>query len=363
MIAFLYRPSPQVPRPSAMAALKCFDAGRYNIYMTREQIRRRNVDLTWIFAQAIFLAINTMLWSLSYAEVRKRNPKSEVQMHLSVCMEAIGLAASRWPGVASAHELYTYIIEAILKIYDKDGDVQIPANTPSDEPSPALAFSDGTGRSRTTSPASGAFDTPPEQPGPFGYFHHSARRSIEQPPPLPYHAQPTPPIAGNNAPPGARSTMAPHMSPESVEAVSYGEPLRPPPLKHYDSSSNMHYQRLPENFGTLVNSGWSSADATGDQTKAYLTPANPYSQQAGAYADLNGYDYAYSGNGLPSLQATALDYLNPSGWSTPTSQQGMGLTSEQQGELMQSLETQGMEDIESLINASNAIFNPSSRVG
>jgi hypothetical protein len=55
MVVFLYRPSPQVPRPSLQAAIECFDACKFNIYMTRQQIETKSVDLTWIFTQAIFI--------------------------------------------------------------------------------------------------------------------------------------------------------------------------------------------------------------------------------------------------------------------------------------------------------------------
>ena len=79
MIVFLYRPSPQVPRPSLEAAQKCFDACEFNIYMQREQITKKNVDLTWIFTQSIFMAINTMLWSLSYVEVRHKHKREAVE--------------------------------------------------------------------------------------------------------------------------------------------------------------------------------------------------------------------------------------------------------------------------------------------
>lgn len=119
MIVFLYRPSPQVPRPSLSAALKCFDACEYNIYMHREQISKGNVDLTWIFTQSLFMAINTLLWSLSYVEVRRKHKRQDVEKHLEIAMEGIQLASDRWPGVASAVQLYHNLIIAIMKVYEK----------------------------------------------------------------------------------------------------------------------------------------------------------------------------------------------------------------------------------------------------
>ncbi|KAK3105463.1 hypothetical protein LTR53_018387, partial [Teratosphaeriaceae sp. CCFEE 6253] len=167
----------------------------------REQITKRNVDLTWIFTQAIFMTINTTLWTLSFVEVRRKHCRAAVERHLEIAMEAIRLAAERWPGVASAVQLYHNLIDAVLKIYEKDGDVPIPAATPSDVASPppmALpGFPEAVGggaQSRGTSPAtvsSASVVTPPAAAGqaPFGYFQQQARRSVEQAPPVPYQSE------------------------------------------------------------------------------------------------------------------------------------------------------------------------------
>lgn len=175
MVVFIYRPSPQVPRPSLQAAIRCYDACQYNIYMSKRQIDTKIVDVTWIFVQSIFMCINTMLWTLSYQEVRRLHSREEVQGHLSVAMESIRLASDRWPGVASAIELYHNLIAACMEIYNKDGDVPITANSPSDCASVvSSSIVDGINRSRTTSPATAStasVSTPKDnmQP-PFGYL-------------------------------------------------------------------------------------------------------------------------------------------------------------------------------------------------
>lgn len=88
-------------------------------------MRRGNVETTWIFTQSIFMAINTLLWTLSYEEVRKRHPREEVKSYLDVGLESIMLASERWPGAASAHDLYVSLIDAVLQIYEKDGDIHV----------------------------------------------------------------------------------------------------------------------------------------------------------------------------------------------------------------------------------------------
>ncbi|KAL4896724.1 fungal-specific transcription factor domain-containing protein [Aspergillus ambiguus] len=133
MIVFLFRPSPQVPEPSVNAARKCYDASIYNVAMHLRQIDEKLVDLTWIFTQSLFMALNTILWSLSYPDVRKEHPITEVQGHLNIALEAIRRAAERWPGVQSALLLYRQLVTACLKAYNSEESfvVQSPSNHPS----------------------------------------------------------------------------------------------------------------------------------------------------------------------------------------------------------------------------------------
>jgi hypothetical protein len=134
MVVFLYRPSPQVPEPSIRAAEKCFEASRFNIYKQREQISTKSVDLTWIFTQSLFMALNTLLWALSYPEIRRQNPKTEVELHLHTAQEAIYRASERWPGVESALELYDTLIQACLKAYDGNSDASYVVGSPANKP-------------------------------------------------------------------------------------------------------------------------------------------------------------------------------------------------------------------------------------
>ena len=141
MIVFLYRPSPQVPRPSVDAARRCFDASVFNIYMQRRQIASKSIDLTWAFTQSLFMALNAVLWALSYPEIRREHPKAEVEKDINVAQEAIYLASQRWPGVESALELYDHLVVACLKVYEGNGENSLNGETASDKTSPA-SFSD-----------------------------------------------------------------------------------------------------------------------------------------------------------------------------------------------------------------------------
>ena len=365
MIVFLYRPSPQVPRPSLDAALKCFDACEYNIYMQREQIAKKNVDLTWIFTQSIFMAINTMLWSLSYEEVRRKYKREAVERHLDVAMEAIQLASERWPGVASAVQLYQNLISAILKIYEKDGDVPISAATPSEAASPPAHFPDGFNRSRTTSPvtvASSSVATPPGS-APFGYIHQQSRRSVEQPPPVPYSSDYNPSLS---TPPTTRRTP----SAGSAYQISNAGSSQPMQSMEADPMGQQgqyfdpytRFNPLPQFTPDLTIPGWTAAA----EQQPRFAMAGPTQGQFNNYTnhpvfDPNNAAYPFpatfdaNNGGMPGgdQYMQQQDY-----WDMDAGAFGAGLNQMQQEELMHNLETDGMEDIQSMITATLASITP-----
>ncbi|KAL4875828.1 fungal-specific transcription factor domain-containing protein [Aspergillus karnatakaensis] len=137
MIVFMYRPSPQIPEPSVYAARRCYEASVFNVHMHREQIATRSVDLTWIFTQSLFMALNTILWSLSYPQIRKEHQLDEVQRNLEVALEGIFLAAERWPGVRSAGMLYENLIIACLRAYNTEESFVVHSPSNSSHPTPA----------------------------------------------------------------------------------------------------------------------------------------------------------------------------------------------------------------------------------
>ncbi|WPG99685.1 Positive regulator of purine utilization [Acrodontium crateriforme] len=369
MVVFLYRPSPQVARPSLDAAMKCFDACEYNIYMQREQITKKNVDLTWIFTQSIFMAINTMLWSLSYVEVRRRHSRTSVERHLEVAMDAIQLASERWPGVASAVQLYHNLIIAIMKIYEKDGDVPISATTPSDAASPAAMFPDAFNRSTTTSPvtvSSQSVATPPERP-PQATHHNQnqTRGSIEQPPPMPYQSDPQEephPLntAVQQTPPSTMQTIRSEFAPTQQ---SLQQRMTPQQNSAFDPT--IPFNPLPEwNSNLTPGPNWASSPQHSQMQ--YTPPAMPtqtmYNNNANlAYAN-PVFDPSSQGYPFPATMDAPLDngYSNEQYmWDLDTGF-GSGLTQDQQTELMHSLETDGMEDIQSMITATLSAVAPKS---
>ena len=136
MLVFLHRPSPQIPHPSIRSAQIAYRASIFNLQMQRDQIANKTVDLTWIFTQSLFMALNTVLWALTYPEIRDEHPRQTVENFLTMAQEAIYKASKKWPGVESALELYDYLIMACLKVYERDTGTSYTTGSPSNRPSP-----------------------------------------------------------------------------------------------------------------------------------------------------------------------------------------------------------------------------------
>ena len=344
IVVFLFRPSPQNPRPSLSSAKKCFDACEYNIYMQREQIHRKNVDLTWIFTQSIFMAINTMLWTLSYQEIRQDHSREQVEMHLKVAMEAIGLASERWPGVASAVRLYESLITAVMRIYEKDGDVPISAVSPPSETASPFGFPMPDTHRPQTSPAtvaSSSVATPPERIVQTGSFAHDPQ------------ARQVPQRAGPSSH-SSSYTRAPMPAQHPKQDVPFGhqQPFQP----HQASDAYTLFNPLPEftleALTTVPN--WSGPGSV-HMRYGVNQPSIP--------TELYGhglYDPANTAYPFPSLNPNPSNDpwpVSQSPWDMDSGSFGAGLNQVQQEELMQSLETDGMEDIQSIIASTLATIS------
>ena len=116
------------------------------------------------------MALNTLLWALSYPEIRKDHPKSEVETHLQTAQEAVFLASARWPGVESALELYDTLIHACLKAYDGNSNASYVIGSPSNQVATG-SHSDVTTPPALSSPSTvhSSLSSGHDQPSPFSF--------------------------------------------------------------------------------------------------------------------------------------------------------------------------------------------------
>ncbi|KAK4034359.1 fungal-specific transcription factor domain-containing protein [Parachaetomium inaequale] len=178
LIISLYRPSPQVPKPTINAAMRCFDGSRSIIGLTYRQIEEGTVDITWESLLTVYASLNALLWSISYPEVRIKHAREDVQDLAATALEAIKIFSDRWPGSSSAVQLYTVIANACLQSYDMEEETPSPPSgsqlgTPVSLAGPISPESDTRSTpTRQTQPqsATSLFNTS----SPFGYVFDAA---------------------------------------------------------------------------------------------------------------------------------------------------------------------------------------------
>ncbi len=183
MIISLYRPSPQVPKPTSNAALKCFEASRSIIDLTSRQIEDGTADITWESLLTIYASLNALLWSISYLEVRTEHVREDVQDLAAAALEAIKIFSDRWPGSSSAVQLYTVIANACLQSYNVEEETPSPPSTsqlgtPVSLAGPISPESDGSRNTPTRQAqpqsATSIFNTS----SPFGYLFDAANDAL-----------------------------------------------------------------------------------------------------------------------------------------------------------------------------------------
>ena len=331
MIVFLYRPSPQIPRPSARAAILCYDACEWNISIQKNQLKTRSVEITWVFTQTLFMAVNTILWSLSYLEVRQRRTKEEVGSQLAAAIECMIWASERWPGVVSAVELYEALSSAILQIYDQETDVQIqpsPMNSDRDissvSPSPNLA--------NVQIPLSAL--THGQSPG----------SSQDSPPPL------FQPILRSNGGPAEATMTSPSIS----------------------SASFISHASSPSSSNATANAYHAHIMNASTPPSATLAPPAQINPLPSTYADMDNWQFvptAMAGvPGVPSSQGGSMtdqwvDYEDDSQWSDWAGFAD-GIDQNQQQRLMTDLQSGGtMDQIETMIQRTDQFWRDASRSG
>ncbi|EQL28227.1 hypothetical protein RJZ56_005286 [Blastomyces dermatitidis] len=283
MIVFMFRPSPQVPEPSLEAATRCYNASVFNIKMHKTQVDTNSVDLTWIFTQSVFMALNTVLWSLSYPAIRQEHPIDEVKGHIAIALDVLIVSAERWPGVESALQLYRSLIAGCLRAYGTDESfvVQSPSNrsSPSSSHEVTTPPSVSTPRSDATiSVASSCHTTIDERvtPGPSPSLSQAIPNVVNRPQPYPVC------VSRNTSPKSPTATPSPApFVPQSkyqestqlrqaVATTSYA----PPVANHSDVpfDPNSLYNHFPSVLPGLQH--WDPNYTTASTTAGHLTYSN-----------------------------------------------------------------------------------------
>ena len=340
MVVLLYRPSPQVPRPPASSALRCYEACRYNVYMQRDQIATKSVELTWAFTQTLFMDVNTILWALSYAEVRQQWPRDLVLAHLHVALESLELASARWPGVEPALPLYRSLIEAIMPIFDREGDLAIEPRSFVHADQLSTHDDAMSNRSRTASPVSASQTDNQNSLSP---------RS----PPLEHqgYTKAGGPSDNAQASPYHQSNSQTFLEP-SLPSLSPGSDLSQ--ITRHRSSSGGQSPYMESQYTPMPSSYAEMGSWRFSPSATIFPPAD----SAGYFSLMDPMMYAPSGNaGESGANADSwMDYEDAINWSG-ISNPGDGLSQDEQTKLMQDLESNEIGNISTMIQHTQDFFN------
>ncbi len=288
-----------------------------------------SVDITWVFLQALFMAVNTILWSISYPDVRALHTKEEVEEIIEVAISLISRCRERWPGSAAAAQHYSKLAKACLKSYTISDSVHssssLSANSPASFTDPASPISEHS--SATTGSlaySQKAIDLPPA----FGYVFDQAPDSFAA---NEYHNKiPPPPPSFRSGSifvnPATRPTdrRFSYFPPEALQQLEPSPPPPPPPQNH-----------------------WAAMAMSPPDPPLQVTTSNPMINFNGPSYFMNSqYDFG------PQFYADTNFEM--------TDRQG-SLSFAQQRELLESLEMDGLSGIDSYLNMDPAqYYNPSS---
>ncbi|KAG9229255.1 fungal-specific transcription factor domain-containing protein [Amylocarpus encephaloides] len=322
MIVTLRRPSPQVPKPSPQSASMCYEASAQNVRSASKQVEAGMIDITWIFLLTVFQSINTILWAISYPEVRALHPKDELEENVDIALDVISSCRERWPGTAAASHLYSKLAKACLRSYDVQPKVEkktslAPPSLPATSPPSSLTDANSPSASEQSSVTNGSvapshvtFQTPP--PPHFGYVFN---QMPEQIPPYDYSMPPPQPSFRSN------SIFQSGSSRQSDRRFSY----------------------FPPEFAQAHNLANSWNPMTDAQSHSQPQPTNP------AIVDPS-YMMHNSPFSFSSYAFGEQDY-------DVHMRQG-SLSQQQQVELMQTLETDGLSEIDQFMNLASQYDNP-----
>ncbi|KAI3558099.1 fungal specific transcription factor [Colletotrichum abscissum] len=437
MRIFLYRPSPQVPKPSPRAAGICFEGASYIINLSKQQMEKAAVDITWVFLLNLYMSLNTLLWTVSYPEIRLAHPRDEVEELSDQTLDILERCTERWPGTAQAVQLYSIFAKACLQSYEARDTPILQASSTFTTPPSLFDGNSPQGSEVSASTAPGGGPTfkvnPPHNPPQFGFvfdatpesmntyqwdpnfpphptfrsnsiwgnssgdanpnMNPGGRRFSAYPPESPLedstppatttpgynssssppstinNAMPTPPDSFNSGPVGTPSSSTISPPPMGTPAMSQSSPLV---LQHGTPTMGQHSTNMspppppvpgsrgPGGFGAPPTSNPGAPQRplpNYNPTTDWFNPPPPFinpdafssmsNSFFGESLQVNGFNSQNPGLGLDQ-------FGGPFNWSQE--RQG-SLSQQQQVELLNVLENEGMSDIDAILNM--GMNNPS----
>lgn len=87
------------------------------------------VDISWLFILAVTTALNTLLWTTSFPEVRALHSQGSVEALVDIATDVLEESAERWPGALKSSQLYVVFAKACLQSYNPRANLGPVAST------------------------------------------------------------------------------------------------------------------------------------------------------------------------------------------------------------------------------------------
>ncbi|PIG80898.1 hypothetical protein AARAC_002639 [Aspergillus arachidicola] len=118
-IMLLYRPSPQMPRPSLHAVQECFTSAMEIIAIYADLHRFLNMECSWLSAHCIFVASITVLYCVwTYPVVRGTTPMDVCLKRAELALQLLSFLGQTWTVAQEAGQKLAKLIKSTSEAYD-----------------------------------------------------------------------------------------------------------------------------------------------------------------------------------------------------------------------------------------------------
>ncbi|KAF1738988.1 Transcriptional activator protein acu-15 [Beauveria bassiana] len=362
---FLYRPSPQVPKPSASAAQICYDSAAFVLSLSKKQIDTSAMDSTWMFLLNLSTALNTLLWSISYPDVRQAHGREEVAELINSALDSLDSCSARWPGAAATAQLYTILSKACLQSYE-DGQFN-----------PLFSFASPSNCTDMASPpvvnqgADGQAQLPYLNPPQFGWAFDSPPETMNSYTFDPNFPPPQPAFRSNSIfcnPATDSSGGPPHITPPPPQQQQQQQKNMGNPAAMPRAGPGLPDQKPLPNAMAPGGGGGGGGDWYATPMPQFISPYNIGQMSSSSFLDAvaaetplsvdsNAFSPAGQQNaaamaGMPTMASPIDGGLSPYGYMP--GRHG-SLSQSQQMELMHVFEREGVSELDAMLNSANNI--------
>jgi hypothetical protein len=117
-LMLLHRPTPVTPEPSVESLRVSFDAAVKLISCTRSLQRERRLDMAWLWAQRLFVAGLTLIYTIwNSDELRNTHAPEEIVNSAQTCATTLAVLTERFPAAAGCRDALETLVSATVRAF------------------------------------------------------------------------------------------------------------------------------------------------------------------------------------------------------------------------------------------------------